>query len=71
MRNLFFPKVFNTTLKSLLLFHYIMAYDRLAYYLISKSWFRPSVFFHRIYIIHNYENVCVTKIKYIMHKVQD
>ena len=47
-----------------------MSYDGRVYYLIFNWWLRPSSLFNKINII-TYDNFCVTKIKYIIHTVQD
>ena len=40
------------------------------HYLLSKLWLRPLAFFNRNNVIHNNDNLCVTKIKYIMYNTQ-
>ena len=48
----------------------IMSYGCRVYYLIFNWWLRPSSLFNKINN-YTYDNFCVTKIKYIIHTVQD
>jgi len=48
-----------------------MSYYGFLYYIIFRQWLRPLALYNKIAKYYQYDNFCVTWIKYILHNDQD